>query len=345
MKRIVETFMILLLFISSSCLASGDCEKLLSEKVDIKIVQANKKEFIEKINILIDCSFDPIDKEVLMGNDEDGMIIDHLFQFFNMVNESKEPHPSITFKDIKLIIAEVMKSEEYKIGRQIVIAQNKIIDRKATLASWEEDSKLLIQMNFTEVDIAYVKNIVEVNENKNWTYSEVFEELMSFYETENTMNCPIPSYSNLFSVPNYPEVYFEYSEGLACSNISNKPVLLYFSAHKCLNSKQFENKVLSNPQVQKIINQEFIFINLITDDKHEAASEYFICRSNTKDTIKQIGKINLHHQVKLFVSNTQPNLYILDSNGKSINGSFGFNTSIEAFEKYLIEGLENYYKQ
>lgn len=345
MKRIVETLMIVLLFISSSCSASNDCEKLLSEQVDIKIVQANKKEFIEKINILIDCSFDPIDKEVLMGNDEDGMIIDHLFQFFKLVNASKKPHPSITFKDIKLIIAEVMKNEEYKIGRRIVITQNKIIDRIASLSSWEEDSKLLIQMNFTEVDIANIKEIIEVNESKNWTYSEVFEELMGLYESTNTMDCPVPSYYNLFSLSIYPEAYFEYSEGLACSKISNKPVLLYFSAHKCLNSQQFESKVLLDPEVQQIINQKFIFTNLVTDDKHEALPEYFICRPNTNDTIKQIGKINLHHQVKLFISNTQPNLYILDSNGKQINGSFGYNTSIEAFKKYLIEGLESYYEQ
>lgn len=345
MKRIVETFMIILLFISVSCSASNDCEKLLSEKVDINMVQTNKKEFIEKIKILIDCSFDPIDKEVLFGNDQDGMIIDYLLQFFNDLNASTVPDKSVTFKDIKLIIEDVVKSEEYKIGKQIVIAQNKIIDKPAILSSWEEDCKLLIQMNFTDVDIAYVKNIVEVNERKNWTYSEVFEELRAFYETENTMNCPIPSYYNLFSVPNYPEVYFEYSEGLACSNISNKPVLLYFSAHKCLNSKQFENKVLSDPEVQKIINQKFIFTNLITDDKHEALSEYFVCPPNTNDTIKQIGKINLSHQINLFQSNSQPNLYILDSNGEILNGSYGYNLSISSFENYLKKGIDNFYKQ
>jgi len=345
MKRIVKILMIVLLFISSSCSASNDCEKLLSEKVDIKIVQANKKEFIEKINILIDCSFSPIDKELLMGNDEDGMIIDHLFQFFKMVNASKEPHPSITFKDIKLIIEEVMKSEEYKIGRQIVIAKNKIIDRAARLSSWEEDSKLLIQMNFTEIDIAKIKEIVEVNESKSWTYSEVFEELMRYYESTNTMECLVPRYYNLFSLSIYPEAYFEYSEGLACFKISNKPVLLYFSAHKCLNSEQFESKVLLDPEVQKIINQKFIFTNLITDDKHDALPEYFVSPPNTNDTIKQIGKINLFHQINLFQSNSQPNLYILDSNGEILIGSYGCNTSIEAFKNYLKKGIDNFYKQ
>jgi thioredoxin-related protein len=345
MKRIIETLTIVLLFICLSCSSSIDCEKLLSENVDIKIVQANKKDFIEKISILIDCSFDPIDKEILMGNDEDGMIIDHLFQFFRMVNASKEPHPSITFKDIKLIIEEITKSEEYEIAKQIVISQNIIKDRKASLSSWEEDSKLLIQMNFSEVDIAKIKEIIEENESKSWTYSEVFEELMRFYESTNTMDCPVPSYYNLLSFSVYPEAYFEYSEGLACSKISNKPVLLYFSAHKCLNSQQFESKVLSDPGIQQIINQKFVFINLVTDDKNLALPEYFICLPNTNDTIKQIGEINLHHQVKLFKSNAQPNLHILDSNGNQINDSFGYNTSIEAFKKYLIEGLESYYEQ
>lgn len=346
MKRVIEILTVILILIGMSCSATNECEKLLSEKINTQAVLENKNEFIEKVKFLIECEFDSVDSEVLFGNDEDGLIIDYLFLIFEEINRNSSSNKSITFKEIKELIEEVTQSKEYKTGRQIVIAKNKILDKPAKISSWEQDYKLLIQMNLTEADIVQIKKIVDEKEDKNWTYYEVLQELSAFYETTNTMNCPIPSYHDWFALPHNLDGYFELSEGMECSRISNKPVLLYFSGHGSIKSREFEAYVMSDDEILKLLNQKFIITNLIVDDKMTALPKYYICSEQNQDTIKRIGEINQYHQNELFKETIQPPaFYIIDSSGNQINDSGYFDKSADSFKEFLEKGLERYYKE
>ena len=207
MKRIIEILIGILIFMSISFTATNECERLLSEKINTRTVLESKDEFTEKVKLLIKCKFDSVDNEVLFGNDEDGLIMDYLYQIFEEINKNSSSGKVVTFKEIGELIEELTKSDEYKIGRQIVFAKNQIIDKPAKISSWNEDYKLLIQMNLTESDIVLIKSIVEKNESKNWTYYEVLQEIMAYYETKNTMDCPLPSYNNYLHFPYNIECY------------------------------------------------------------------------------------------------------------------------------------------
>lgn len=344
-KRIIEVLTVVIILISMSCSATNECEKLLSEKINTQTVLENKHGFTEKVKLLIECEFDSVDNEVLFGNDDDGLIIDYLFQIFEEINKNSSSGKVVTFKEIKELIEELTKSEEYKIGRQIVIAKNQIIDRPAKTSSWNEDYKLLIQMNLTESDIVQIKKIVEENESKNWTYFEVLQELMVYYETTNTMECPIPSYHDWFALPHNLDGYFELSEGMECSKISNKPILLYFSGHGSIKSREFEAYVMSDDEILKLLNQKFIITNLNVDDRSNALPKYYIYSGLNNDTIKQKGKINQYYQKELFNENIVPSFYIIDSLGKQIQESYYFDKSIDSYKEFLEKGLEIYYKQ
>lgn len=345
MKRSLELLTGILIFISTSCSATNECEKLLSEKINTQTVPKDIEEFTEKVKLLIECEFDPIDQEVLFGNDEDGMIIKYLFQVFEEINKNSSPTTSVTFKDIKQLIEELTESEDYKIGRQIVIAQNQIIDKPAKISTWEEDYNLLVQMNLTESDIAQIKKIIKENEDKNWTYYEVLQELMAYYETNNTMECPIPSYHDWFHLPHNLDGYFELSEGMECSGISNMPVLLYFTGHGSVESREFEAFVMSDPEILKLLKQKYVITNLYVDDRSKALPQYQIYSKQSNDTITQIGNINQYYQQELFNEDTQPAFYIIDSEGNQHSESFYFNNSVDLFKQFLIQGLENYYEK
>lgn len=227
MKRITKILTVILILISMSCSSTNECEKLFSEKINTLTALENKRGFTEKVKLLIECNFDSVDSEVLFGNDEDGLIIDYLFLIFQEINKRSSSGEVVTFREIKEKIEELTKSEEYKIGRQIVIAKNQIIDKPAKTSSWNEDCKLLFQMNLTQSDIAQIRNIVEENETNNWTYYEVLQELTTINETNNSMDCPIPSYHDWFTLPHNLDGYFELSEGIECSK--NRTSQFYYT--------------------------------------------------------------------------------------------------------------------
>ncbi|WP_321318827.1 hypothetical protein [Labilibaculum sp.] len=345
MQRIKEVLLVILVLIGSSCFAQDNCEKLLSEKIDLIAVQNEKKEFVEKIKILLDCSFDSVDKEVLLGNDEDGMIIHFLLQFLKKFNVRKDTDKNVTYGDLKIIIEDVIKREEFKVGRQIVMTKNKIFDKPATLSSWEEDLELLMQLNLTEFDITKIKKIIEENEINNWTYSDVIQELMTYYEPKNTMECPIPSYYDWFYLPHKLDGYFELAEGMECSRISNKPLLLYFTGHGSVESREFEAFVMSDSEILKLLKQKYVITCLYVDDKSKALPQYHIYSEQANDTIRQIGKINQYYQKQLSSNNDLPVLYIIDSEGNQLSDSYYFNESIDLFREFLTKGIESYYEE
>ena len=141
------------------------------------------------------------------------------------------------------------------------------------------------------------------------------------------------------------QCYFELSEGIECSGISNKPILLYFTGHGSIKSRQFESEVISDNEIQKILIQKFIIVNLYVDDVGTAHIQHQIYNEQTNDTIKRIGKINKYYQKELFDEDIQPAFYIIDANGNQLDKSFYFDDSIESFKSFLEYGLEKYYEQ
>lgn len=126
---------------------------------------------------------------------------------------------------------------------------------------------------------------------------------------------------------------------------SNKPVLLYFSGHGSIKSREFEAYVMSDDEILKILKQKFIITNLNVDDKSNALPKYYIYLEQNNDTIKQKGKINQYYQRELFNDDMVPAFYIIDSSGKQIHESYYFDKSIDSYKDFLEKGLEIYYKK
>jgi thiol:disulfide interchange protein DsbD len=203
----------------------------------------------------------------------------------------------------------------------------------------------LVQMNMTESDIAQVKKIVKNNKDINWTYYEVLQELSENRPLSNTMDCLMPSYLDSFALPFNLDGYFELSEGIECSKISNKPVLLYFSRHSSVEARKFEYNVIADSEIQKLLHQKFIITKLYVDEESNALPKYHIFSEESNDTIKQKGKINQHYQKELFNEEIQPVFYILDSSSNQIIEPYYYDLSIDSYKKFLEKGLERYYKQ
>ncbi|MGQ8337505.1 hypothetical protein ACUNWD_13215 [Sunxiuqinia sp. A32] len=337
MNRIINTIILFAFLINFSCSAQDDCEKLKNKEISLSHINDHKGEFINDIEVLMNCYYDSIDIQILKGPSGDSL--ESMLSILELTDLSKEPEKHSTYNIFIEQWNEMRKTEEYKLARQIVIAKDDIIHRNANIENWENDYPLLQKMNFTNDDIKRIKEIVIANENIDWTYFEVFQEMVSYYQSSSTMECPIPSYSDWFHFPHNLEAYFEISEGIECSRISNKPILLYFTGHSSLKSREFEAYVMSDSEILKILNQKYVITNLYVDDKSKALPQYQV------DSIRLIGNINKYYQKELFDEDIQPAFYVIDSQGIQLDKSFYFNESIDSFKSFLENGIEKYYEQ
>lgn len=138
--------------------------------------------------------------------------------------------------------------------------------------------------------------------------------------------CNTPMYSDKLHLPFGIEGYFEYNEALQCAKNQNKPVLLIFTGHGCVNCRKMEENVWSNPEVKKTMQNDFVICALFTDD-----------RSISNDGEKTIGEINTELQISKYQINAQPYYVIIDPKNPDspLMDPMSYNPDIDSFLKFL----------
>lgn len=136
--------------------------------------------------------------------------------------------------------------------------------------------------------------------------------------------------------------FFDLDEATAYAKKVNKPLLVDFTGHGCVNCREMEANVLSSPAVKKLINENFVFVSLYVDDKLELPESEWIVNAKGK-TLKSIGKINADYQIVKYGSNAQPYYVTTDTEGNTIGGKpFGYNKDVDVYIKFLTDGLEEF---
>ena len=71
---------------------------------------------------------------------------------------------------------------------------------------------------------------------------------------------------NLYDSEVHPK-FHDYESGMRAAQSEGKPVLIDFSGYGCVNCREMEASVWTDPKVKGIIDDEFILVTLIVDDK------------------------------------------------------------------------------
>jgi thiol:disulfide interchange protein DsbD len=136
--------------------------------------------------------------------------------------------------------------------------------------------------------------------------------------------------------------YHSYEEGMEAAQRVGKPVLVDFSGYGCVNCRKMEAAVWTNPQVKSIIDNDYILIELMVDDK-AALPEVEIVQENGKDVkLRTIGDKWSYLQRYKFGANAQPFYVLLDGKGNPLNGSYSYDEDIDAYVNFLKTGLKNF---
>lgn len=137
-------------------------------------------------------------------------------------------------------------------------------------------------------------------------------------------------------------VYDDYEAGMAYAALANKPVLIDFSGYGCVNCRKMEASVWTDPAVKKLIDEKFVLITLIVDDKTKLPAPIMIEESGKERKLKTIGDKWSYLQRHKFGANAQPFYVILDNEGKPLSPSYAFDEDVAKYVGFLENGLRNY---
>ncbi|MFD2286280.1 DUF255 domain-containing protein [Pedobacter petrophilus] len=151
-------------------------------------------------------------------------------------------------------------------------------------------------------------------------------------------------YQDKFHAPLKLDAYFDYNEGLAAAKRLNKPILIDFTGHACVNCRKMEANVWSDKIVYKMISNEYVLIQLYVDDKSELAPEDIIISAEGKK-LNTIGKKWSELQIQKFHSNSQPFYVLLDPKTETLLGPpQGADYEIANYQMFLKTGLQAFGK-
>lgn len=146
---------------------------------------------------------------------------------------------------------------------------------------------------------------------------------------------PPKKYTDILEVPYGLTAYFDLDEGMAAAKALNKPVMLDFTGHSCANCRKMEQEVWKNPEVLKLIREEFVLVSLYVDESKELPLEEQHTAPNG-DRIETVGNKNLEYEVTKFGFNAQPLYKFLDLKGNSLSDvNYGYDPDVEKFIAHL----------
>ncbi|MBQ6689982.1 MAG: thioredoxin family protein [Bacteroidales bacterium] len=139
--------------------------------------------------------------------------------------------------------------------------------------------------------------------------------------------------------------YFTLEEGLAAAQKTGKPVFVDVTGHGCVNCREMESRVWSDPTVLNMLKNDFVIVALYTDDKQKLDKEDYVTDTETGKVYKDLGRANSYTARSLWNVNAQPNYILLSPEGEMLVPVRGYDLSVEGFIGFLENGLAEYKAQ
>ena len=133
--------------------------------------------------------------------------------------------------------------------------------------------------------------------------------------------------------------YFTLEEGLEAAMAEGKPVFVDVTGHGCVNCREMEQRVWSDPRVLDILRNRYIIVALYNDDKTPLDPSDWVTTESGR-VLKDLGRVNSYIARERFGVNAQPNYILLSPDGRQLAPPRGYNLDVEDFLAFLAKGLE-----
>jgi len=153
-----------------------------------------------------------------------------------------------------------------------------------------------------------------------------------------------PKHSDFLHLPHNLEGFFDLPEAEAYAAKVGKPLFIDFTGHGCVNCREMEARVWSDPQVLDILRNDYVIVALFSDDKKVLPESEWVTTDSGK-VLKSLGKINSYYALKTFGVNAQPYYVLQGRDGKELVPPRGYDLSVPGFVEFLRSGVEAYRNQ
>lgn len=130
------------------------------------------------------------------------------------------------------------------------------------------------------------------------------------------------------AINNQLVIYYDYDEALAASKALNKPLMIDFTGIQCVNCREFESKIWIDPEVGRLMKNDFVVASLFSDYNAELPDEEKRFSPLLNGKIETVGDKYEDLQQRLIKASGQPNYVFVDNNGNLlIDGGYGYDAT------------------
>ncbi len=167
----------------------------------------------------------------------------------------------------------------------------------------------------------------------------------TFVSAQENELCEKPKFAEFLHLPHGLEGYFDYEQGIACARKLGKPVFIDFTGHGCVNCREMEASVWSDPRVLDRLRNNFVIIALYVDDKSTLPESEWITSEYDGKVKKTLGKKYADFQITRYGVNAQPYYVLLDGKEQLLVQPRAYDLNPDHFVEFLDLALAEFAKR
>ncbi|MFN2437979.1 MAG: protein-disulfide reductase DsbD family protein [Chitinophagaceae bacterium] len=139
----------------------------------------------------------------------------------------------------------------------------------------------------------------------------------------------------------------DYEEAVRLAKQQNKPILIDFTGWACVNCRRMEEKVWPDPDVARMMKNDFIVVSLYVDErKRLPATEQmeYTTQDSIKKSIITVGDKWATFQLENFYKTSQPQYCIISPNEIALTKTKSYTPDASEFVEWLQCGVDAFKK-
>jgi thiol:disulfide interchange protein DsbD len=154
---------------------------------------------------------------------------------------------------------------------------------------------------------------------------------------------PPPTCYSVYPNPvNCDKPLLDYEQAIKLAKEKNKPVLIDFTGWACVNCRRMEEKVWTNPKVEKLMKEDFILVSLYVDERTKlpvSQQMVYKTKAGIEKSIITVGDKWATFQIENFGATSQPQYAMISPDEKALGKTKFYTPSASEFIQWLECGL------
>ncbi|MFK7920696.1 MAG: thioredoxin family protein, partial [Bacteroidia bacterium] len=137
--------------------------------------------------------------------------------------------------------------------------------------------------------------------------------------------------------------FYDLDQGIEYAKKVNKPIFLDFTGITCANCRTLETTMWVDPEIKKMIIEDYVLVSLYTDDRTKLEKSY--TRENG-EKVRTVGDQWIGYQIDNYKTNAQPYYVLIDHDKNKLTAPTGYNppVDLQAYRAFYRAGLEAFNK-